>query len=432
MSNFGFSVKQFVELARDFKVRYLIWGKRAQKKVGKPAPTEKRQINWRLLVVAILTLVFTFGLEVVILYLSSPEFTSVTNSKAAFTVEENFIPDWNQIRDNAVSAANRPCVSLTIMSDSGVSINQGNTRITPCLSAVGNLNSDEQFERVTDPVEMEFISDTHEFGAEHRITIGDDSAEYRTIVYFALEDKSRKIMRKRAQYFTRQAAVFYVQQQFVAYLFTEYTRRTKDTKLDLEYLKSLNFDTKIDDGPNIIITQINKQERFRKVTSTRHITKVTGNIPRGPPALRFAVAYLKGSTGLSVQTPDLNDMDVGSSSTWGVERRMWQEQSRLLNWLTLTIVLLASLVILAILRHLLKPIGTAEIAGAFVSRQVGAQPGRAVSLMSKDEKSTFSLLMHRETSGSGLGGNVANGDDRSVDTFDGAGSSDSYNDSGVK
>lgn len=433
VSNFGFSIKQFVELARDFKVRYLIWGKRAQNKAAGTAPSKKRKVNWRLLLVALLALTLTFGLEVAILYFSSPGYTDVYNTAASFTIEENFVPDWNEVRDNAGGAANRPCTALTIVSESGTAIEQGNTRITPCLSSTGNLNSTLPFERVTGPVEVEFITDTHEFGAEHYITIGELRGAYHTIIYFTLDERGRKIMRKRAYYFTTQASVFYKHQQFIAYLFNEYTRKTGDTSMNLESLQNLKFDTKVEDGPNVIIAQINKQERFRKVISTRHITRVTGIIPRGPPALRFAIAYLKGSTGLSVRGPDINDMDIGSSSTWGLERRMWQEESRQLNWLTLTITLVVSFVLLAILRCLLKPIGTAEIAGAFVTKQVGAQPGRAVTLMNGDERQTFSLLLHHGAAELESRENGFHGDNDSAESFSGvARLNDSYSDDGTR
>lgn len=433
VSNFGFSIKQFVELARDFKVRHLIWGKRAQSKAAGVAPSAKRKINWRLLLIAALTLTFTFGLEVAIIWLSSPRYTDVFNTTTSFNVEENFIPDWNEIRDNAGGAANRPCTALTIVSERRTNIEQGNTRVTPCLSSTGNLSSELPFEKFTDPVEMEFTTDTHEFGARHYIKIGEHWGEYRTMIYFTLDDMSRKIMRKRAYHFTKPASVFYKHQQFVAYLFNEYTRRTNDTSMNLERLQSLKFNTTVEDGPNVIIAQINGQERFRKAISTRHITKLRGVIPRGPPALRFAIAYLKGATGLSVRNPDINDMDIGSSSTWGVKRRMWREESRLLNWLTLTIVLAASLLLLGILRSLLKPIGTAEIAGVFVMQQVGAQPGREVTLMNEDEKSTFSMLIHRGTAGLGPGGNRVYGEGDSTESLGGAARlSDSYSEEGIR
>lgn len=387
VSNFGFSVKQFVELARDFKFRRLLRG------TPVPAGQPPRKINLRLLLVASATLVFTFGVEVAVLWLSTPELTQVTNRIAAFTYEETLRPDWNNIRDNAGSAANRPCISLSIISSRGTNIEQGNTRITPCMTAIGDLSTELPFQRVSGDVDLEFETKNHLFGAEHRLTIGNWTASYKMIIYFTLNDRRRKILSKRALYFTHQQATYFMHRQFVAFLFNEYVRRTNDTSMNLDRLTQLEYDESVEDGKEIVVAQINRQERFRKVTSTRLTTKVRGVLPRGDAAMRFAVAYLKGASGLSVQGPDLNDMDIGSSSTWAAERRMWQEESRRLNWLTMTILLASAVGLLIALRYLLKPIGTAEIAAAYVGRLVGAEVGRPVGLMSRDEKSSFSLSL---------------------------------------
>eukprot|EP00177_Eucheuma_denticulatum_P006935 GFKZ01012617.1.p1 GENE.GFKZ01012617.1~~GFKZ01012617.1.p1 ORF type:complete len:538 (-),score=70.89 GFKZ01012617.1:545-2080(-) len=387
VSNFGFSVKQFVELARDFKFHRLIR--------GGPVPSGKppRKINFRLLLVASATLVFTFGVEVAVLWLSTPEFTPVTNRTAAFTYEETLDPDWNSVRDNAGSAANRPCVSLSIVSFRGTNIEQGNTRVTPCMTATGDLSTAVGFNRETSEVDMEFETNNHLFGAEHRLRIGNSSASYKMIVYFTLSDRRRKILSKRSQFFTHQHATFYMHRQFVAFLFNEYVRHTGDSSMNLERLSRLQYNQTVADGEDIIVAQINRQERFRKVTSTRYTTKVRGVLPRGDSAMRFAVAYLKGASGVSVKGPALNDMDIGSSSTWAAERMIWQEESRRLNWLMMTILLVSAGALLVVLRYLLKPIGTAEIAAAYVSKLVGAEFGRPVGLMRRDEKKSFSAVM---------------------------------------
>lgn len=387
ISNFGFSVKHFLDLARDFRLRNLIRGRRSSN-----SKSSKRPINYRLLLIASLTLIVTFGVEVAILYFSSPVFIDITNRLSAFTYEETILPHYPAIREKAGSAANRPCTSITLVDVNDRStIDQGQTRITPCMTSTGDLNATEGFKRVTDETTLTFSTNTHEFGAEHSLQIGEHKANFRMIIYFNLQDSRRKLLRKRSQFFSQPEATYFIHQQFVAFLFNEYVNKTGDTSMSLSRLQSLKYEQTVQDGPVIIITQINRQERFRKSLSTKHTTVVRGILPRGPPALRYAIAYLKGASGLSIKGPDLNDMDIGSSSTWAQERRMWREEMRRLNWLTLTIVVISSSVLLIILRLLLRPIGTAEIANTYVTRQVGAEIGRPVSTLGPDEKTSFAL-----------------------------------------
>lgn len=391
-SNFGFSIKQFIELARQFKFRGLIRGNPVS--AGRPP----NKINVALLLVASATLILTFWVEVAVLWLSTPEFIEVTNRKAAFTYIETLRPDWNFIRDNAGSAANRPCLSITIVGNSSGTVKQGNTRITPCLVATGDLSASVGFQTVSDEVDLKFETRNHLFGAEHQITIGKSSANYKMIVYYTLNDRRRNILYKRSYFLNHEAGTFYLHRQFVAFLFNEYVRRTNDTRMNLERLLALNllFNSTVEDGGDVVVSQINRQQKFKKVTSTLLTTTVRGVLPRGDAALRFAVAFLKGSTGVAVRGPDLNDMDSGSANMWASERKMWLEESRRLNWFTMTILLAAAVAVLIVLRYLLKPIGTAEIAGAYVSKQVGAELGRPVALMGRDEKTTFSLILESE------------------------------------
>lgn len=398
ISTFAFSVKHFIDLARDLHLYHVIprfplhFSPRKFRHTSAKHSRSNGKVNWALLRIAVATLIFISGLEVLVLYLSTLQPITITNAKASFSLVENLIPHWPEIHANAESAPNKPCTTLTIVPyASNTRIEQGITRLAPCLNAKGHLTPNDQFEVAEDPVEVRITSDTHEFGAEHSITIGEHTARYRTVVYFTLHDRRRKILRKRSQYFTKQASVFYLHMQYIAYLFNEYVSKTGDKRMSAERLASLEFSHNVTHGPDIIVAEINKQQRFRMVTSVHHETIVTGVIPRGAPALRFAIAFLKGSTGIVLGGPDLNDLDIGSSSTWGAERGMWMEEERRLNWFMLCIILGVALGLFAILKFLLKPIGTAEIAGEFVVREVGADMGRPVAFMSRDEKWGFSL-----------------------------------------
>lgn len=399
VSNFGFSIRQFIELIRDFRLRALIRGRRGNNNNTKPVA--KSKINFRLLILATVIVLFTSVLEGTVLFLSTPGLTNVTNAKAAFTLIEVVNPDWNQIRDHVGAATVKPCTSIILQG-----VDQGNTRVNPCLTASGDTSiledKDNVFTEADSNVTMAIVSDMHEFGADHEITIGDvtgnSSAKYIARAYFSLGDRRRKLLRKRSLYYTWEASVKFLHRQYVAFLFNHYVRKTNDTRMNFERLKKLEFTFETDTGPLINISQVSARQRFREAASQRHKTTVTGILPRGPEAFRLGTAVLKASTGIAVEGPDLNDYDMGSGSTWAREALMWREESRSLNWLSLTVVLCCALLIYGALRYLLKPIGTAEIAGAFVANAVGADIERGPAFLGADERKTFSVSFLSGTS----------------------------------
>lgn len=383
VSNIGFSIKQFVDLAREFKFRYLIWGRRSSR------PRKRNKINIRLLAIATVILAFTFGLEVLVLFLSSPQLTDVTNETTAFTLRAVVNPDWNEVRTSTRAASNRPCTAVTFATDDDDGLEQGRSQISACLSS--NLStssrSDIKFEKAESVVNMTFVSQLHEFGAEHFITIGNLTASYTARAYFALDDQKDRLMRKRGRFFVKEEEyVAFLHKQFIAYLFTVYSRETKDTSMNLERLQKLNFKFKVENGENVDIVQINLRERFRHVTSTKYMTTVTGIIPNGMAALRFGQITLKGGSAITLGPPSRYDLVMGSGDTFGKKALMWRETSRTLNWLSLGSLLIATLLVFALLRFILKPAGTAEIAGAWVSAALAAT-------REDDRRKTFSVSM---------------------------------------
>lgn len=395
VSTVGFSIKHFVELARDFQFRFLLVGRSKPASAnaalrGSP-PRPVRKLNFKLLIVAILILSISIGVEAVLLFLTTPTLTDVTNAKAAFAVEELIIPDWNQIRKYLGAALTRPCNTLKI---SGVE--QGRTRITACLFSNGGIEADKTFGMGDGNVTLTFISDLHDFGGEHTVQIGDLNATFRSRVYFNLGDNRRKMMLKRSRFYTRDRAVFFMHKQYVAYLMNWYRLRTRDTSLDASLLQNLNFNFTFENGGVVDIIKISGRQTYRQVPTLRHKTVVTGRLPRGPEALRFATVLLKASTAVVLRGPDLNDLDMGSGSTWPREALMWQESTRSLNWLSLTILLASSIAFGFALRYLLKPIGTAEIAGVVVRKAVGADLERSPIFMDENEKADFDLPLFKE------------------------------------
>eukprot|EP00177_Eucheuma_denticulatum_P003306 GFKZ01005970.1.p1 GENE.GFKZ01005970.1~~GFKZ01005970.1.p1 ORF type:complete len:624 (+),score=63.95 GFKZ01005970.1:124-1995(+) len=395
VSTVGFSIKHFVELARDFQFRFLLVGRaktppaHAANRSAPPRPV--RKINIKLLIVASLILSLSIGVEAVLLFLTTPTMTDVTNAQAAFAIEELIIPDWNQIRKYVSAALTRPCNTLKI---SGVE--QGSTRITACLFSNGGIEAAKTFRLSEGNVNLTFITDFHDFGGEHTVQIGDLNATFRSRVYFNLGDSRRKMMRKRTRFFNRDRAVLFMHKQYVAYLVNWYRLRTGDTTLDASFLQSLNFNFNVENGDPVDIIKISNHPPYRQVQTLRHKTVVTGRLPCGPEALRFATVVLKASTAVTLRGPALNDLDMGSGSTWPREDLMWQESTRSLNWLSLTILLAAAIASGFALRYLLKPIGTAEIAGVVVRKAVGADLERSPIFMDVNEKADFDLPLFSE------------------------------------
>lgn len=381
VSNFGFSIKQFYELARELRLRYLFKGKRRK---GSTQP--RRRINVKLLLIASAILLFTFGIEVLILFLSSPQLTDVYNTLTAFQLIEVVNPDWNEVRRNTGATIVRPCTAITF---SGVE--QEQNQIIACLTVNGTSRSFESFEEVEDDVSVTIVSDMHKFGAEHNITIGDVIATYAARAYFSLGDGKPRVMKQRRQVFNGDDTVELMHKQIIAYLFNSYVRETGDKSMNLERLTKLKFEFEVDYGPIINIIQTNGKERFRQVTSTRHTTTVKGKIPRGPAAFRYAQATLKASIAITLGDGARYDLLMGSGNNGGQPTLMWRETSRILNWLSLSIMLVGTLILFAILRCTLTPIGTAEIASAFVMGAVGAELARPPAMMTDAEKKDFVL-----------------------------------------
>lgn len=379
-SNFGFSIKQFLELAREFKWANLIRGKNNRHE------QRKSKIRPRLLLIAALILLFTFVLEVVILILSSPSFVNVYNTDRAFELLDAVNPDWNQVRRNRGAAIYRPCTAVTMEN-----VEQDNNIINPCLTTSDSEIVLSLFSRATEPVSFNFTSDIHEFGADHVITIGDQSQSYLSRCYFRLGENRNRVMSMRRQMFNEEVRISFMHRQFVAYLFNMYERDTADTSMDFDKLNNTEFEFQSVPGPLVKIIQINKRARFREVTSTRHTTTFEGVIPQGKAALQLAQAVLKGASAVSIGPPSQFDLQMGSGNTAGDRALMWRERARDLNWLSLNLMLAGAGVVFLGLRAVLKPVGTAEIAEYLVIKAVGAREGRPPVYMANDEKEYFKL-----------------------------------------
>lgn len=380
-SHVGFSIKQFVELTRELKWRHLIWDKNSRhaRKTSKLRPG--------LLVVAVLILLTTFGLEVLILILSSPSFVDVYNSHRAFQLLDAVNPDWDQVFNNRGSAIYKPCTAITMEN-----VEQSENTLNPCLTVNGSSSVLSRFVTTTEKVTLNITTDLHKYGADHTITIGNQTQTYLSRCYFRLGDGKNRILSLRRRFFNAEMRIAFVHKQYVAYLFNVYNRDTgTDSSMNSERLGTLEFNFTSALGPMVKIIQINRRKRFREVMSIRHTTTVTGVIPQGRAALQLGQAVLSGASAVMIGAPAQYDLMMGSGNTAGNRALMWRENARKLNWLSLNIILAATMVVFFGLRFVLKPLATVDIAEIYVMEAVGAKDGRGLAYIESTEPEYFLL-----------------------------------------
>lgn len=381
-SNFGFSVSQFAQLAREFKLKPIFGGIRDRRS------RVKKRLNRRLVIVAIIVFTVSFGLEVLVLFLTNPSQREVLNDVATFRIADPTNPDFGMVFDDAATLLTPPCVAVSLQG-----VVQGNTRISACMSSDLPSNSIDAFEKVTEPVDVEIRSDFHEFGTEHNINFGAVSANYSSRAYFQLGRASnlpanggQRLMRKSDMSTPRESTIAAVHKQYVAYLFTPYRNKTKDESMNLERLNSIDFTFERSSGEMVDIIVINDGKRILQRPSRRYTTRFRAVVPRGNAALRFAIPHFKASTAITVSGPNSRDLSMSSGSTIVSVGVVWLEEFRSLNWLSLSVVLLFVLIILVLLRWSLKPVVMAEMAGLYVAETVGASGDMApIDLRSGDD-----------------------------------------------
>lgn len=382
VSNYGFSVKQFIDMFREFRVWNLVPGQRRQRTLTR--------VNFSLLVIALVSLTVNLVLEGVVLYLSSPEMLKVTNDIASYTLANVVMPSWDQIQHAGALATLLPCSKITMLG-----VFQGNNQLSLCMVSNKTSSFDYRFELSTERVKMIMTSDVHEFGVDHLVTVGNLSTKYIGRGYFTLGDvnlinKRNRLLREREST-ERDEAVATVHKQLIAFLFSQHRKKAKNSAMTLERLEALQFDFVIGTGDPVRILKTGHRTRFREVLPVRYTTTVSGIIPSGPETFRFAHAFLKGAIGVAITGPDTKDLQLETGDIVAVKDWLWKEGSRKLNWLSLSILLLAALSALFILRHLLLPVSTADIAAEYVTRQVGAELGESPIMLKDSERKYFKL-----------------------------------------
>lgn len=365
LSNFGFSVRQFSELARELKIGHIIRGR------GNTRPDHARaRWNHRLVFVAVFVFVFTFGLQVLVLFLTNLDTRRVTNNVATFRLAEPVAPDWEQIRDGQESL-NQPCTAVSL-----VGVEQGVTRISACLTSNVGTGGVDVFDIAED---LEFHSELHEFGSEHSIRVGDRTGNYSARAYFRLQEPDvtgnddpggERLMPKVDLRRSTEELISAVHKTYIALLYTANNRAQNvgaRQNLALEQLNAVQFNFSMEEGGMVDVVRTNVGKIVLQSPSRRYITKARGVIPGGRGALLFAQPLLKAAVAVAVEGPNPRDLMMASGNTYPRVGVLWEEEYRSLNWLSLTLVLCLMLALLVVLRCSLKPVVMSELAGMYVS-----------------------------------------------------------------
>eukprot|EP00177_Eucheuma_denticulatum_P004324 GFKZ01007855.1.p1 GENE.GFKZ01007855.1~~GFKZ01007855.1.p1 ORF type:complete len:489 (+),score=55.14 GFKZ01007855.1:450-1916(+) len=377
VSNVGFSIKQFIDMAREFRFTHLFKG------YGKRSSDPRRRINRNVLFVALTLLILTFGLEGAILFLSSPELNAVFNDKTSYTLRTDILPDWNEIQRAGISATMRPCSAITL-----ADVDQGNNQLSLCMMSDRLTNLREEPMRIVGNTTLSIESEVHQFGVQHRVTVADLTARFIGRGYFTLDDAINRMLRSRESLMNRDNTFGLLHRQYVAYLFSQHAK-IANIAVSVELLDALDFNFNATNGETIRVIQSRGNSRFRRAPTRRYTTVVTGMIPQGDEALRFAHATLKGSIAVALGGPDETDLHMGRGDIVALRGWLWRETTRKLNWLSLTILLAFSAATLIFMRYLFAPVGTAEIAGTYVTEVVGAEVRRPPALLQGSERMHF-------------------------------------------
>eukprot|EP00177_Eucheuma_denticulatum_P004860 GFKZ01008821.1.p1 GENE.GFKZ01008821.1~~GFKZ01008821.1.p1 ORF type:complete len:501 (-),score=55.82 GFKZ01008821.1:871-2373(-) len=388
ISNFGFSIRQLISFVQEMNWRQVVLGRATSR-------GHRRKINFKILTFALSVLLFTFGLEVAVLFLTEPELVEVKNDRVTFRLLQPVTPDWHDINFHFGRSIDLPCEAFALFN-----VEQAATRINGCVSSSVSGRPVVGFNLTDTVIDCEIVSDFHEYGAEHSVTIDGDTGMYSTRVYFTLGDERARVMLEGPMPRFQDQQVNTLHHQFVAYLFSIYSRETRhldqERRVGVETINAVETRSfSREDGPRVRVVDLPDSEE--EVPSRRFVTQFRGVIPRGTPALRLAQHFFRGAAAISVQNGDMTDFFIESGRE-EAEAVVWQETVRALNWLSLGIILIGSMIVLAVARQLLRPLTTSDIAGIYVKKAVGADEGRSpVELDWARERKAF--LVEREPHG---------------------------------
>lgn len=266
-------------------------------------------------------------------------------------------------------------------------VRQLDTRINVCISSDIDGVMPQMFQPLAQDVSVEILSRLHRFGADHRFSIGNVTSGYRTRAFFALGDRRERIMAAESQVENEAAMVEVVHRLVVAYVFSAYERESRDKDVTDELLNGLRLNfTELDPSGVFVLPGLAARE-----TARTYKTSVEGAFPMGPAVFHAARNVFGGAAALVVTEGDTRDFFVEQGMEMEAKAVVWGEITRVLNWLSVCVILFFTAMALALLRKYLKPANTADIAALFVKREVGAELWRSPVEVAHEEQQYFRL-----------------------------------------
>lgn len=396
VSNFGFSVKQVIELVKDLNICRIFFIRRFKHYHfgNKPAPQQPQlsKLNVRLLILAFSLFFVTFGLEVAILFLTNIHQRPVKNSTATFRIRQPVTPEYLNVLLQARVSINRPCEAISIER-----VHQADTKINGCVDTDIDFSDIELFspEDGRGDVELSIQSRLHDYGADHTIQIGSSNATYKQRTLFTLGDGRSRVMATNGLSPHEKEQMRIIYHQYVAYLFSLFNRAVPKAhaNMTLQRLNNLEFEFEGPvEGDEVDVLQLPGRELF--VPTRQYAMRVQGELPRGTAALRIAQHFFRGMAAVVVVEGNKTDlfMDSGVGSSEAV---VWEEDVRVMNWLSLAIIAGLGVIGLGLMRWFLKPASTAEIARVSVKKKM-EEVGMVESMESGDRGGRIGYVLGAE------------------------------------
>lgn len=303
---------------------------------------------------------------------------SVTNDSAAFTLIEPCAPPSS----DSLSLFNaRPCTSIAL---DGKGVEQRVTRISACLVTNASETELPKYDKVSS---LTIKTSSHQFGSEHEVQIGGVNVVFSSRAYFRLwepglestgnsEDVGgERMMRKRVAFGggrEEEDGWWRVHLELIAGLYRSYNER-EDDQLSMDALNQVQVE-RTKDVTEKDIVRTNGGRTVVKSIAQVYTTSFNGIIPGDQGAALFTREWLKGSVGMAVMKfGDTRDLMMASGNMYTRVGVLWVEDVRRLNWLGLLLLWIVLSFVLILLRCTFRPIGMAELAGRYASREMGAE-----------------------------------------------------------
>lgn len=401
ISNFCFSVSQVLNYVRELQPHRVFRSVKPHD-VPRPAfsdsyvdspprPTDKPRLNPLVLLLAFTIIIFTFGVEVTVLSLTSKIELEVKNTRHTLRLHQPILPEWDNVNYHNRASFSRPCVDVTL-----VGVLQGKTRSNVCVATSVPGNSVQLFQKNEQPTELQIQTYLHEYGAQHHVTVGGITANLSSRVYFQLGDGRTRTMVRERKRDDEEEGIKLVHTQFVAFLFNAYNLYVQDNDMSLKRLNNdLNFTFERSTGGSPTVNTIG--ENITIVHPPKYTTTIKGIVPVGLPALRLSQHFFRAALAVATSGPNTTDLftEKGMGSS---EATVWTESVRRINWLTLTIVLMASLGFQTYIRYRCHPVTGVDIAGMWVKEAVVANLYRSPLAIGRLERPRFKIGLDPESS----------------------------------